>query len=502
MKSLLYTSIFSLICYTLVSPFAAQAAQTSPPSAKKPYPYSQKKQIQATPTPPKSIDTPESFRFSMKHRESNGIGYNQGYSSLDGFFLFSNFDQWFPFFDVRAHVFNNGKPAANLGFGMRYLPDTVHAVFGINGFVDLRSTTHSSFEQMGCGIEILGSKWELRGNGYFPLFHRNHLYSEKFHKFHEHNAIFQAGHELAFKGLDISLGRLLLRTKHCDLSSTLGGYMFFADYSTRAAGGLFKLKSHLTKYFSLEAQGSYDNLFKGIAQIQAALTIPFGKRVKSNNKRLSQRQEIELTRRIAEEVDRFEIIVTKKHVVDFIGEDPRTKQPLTIVFVDNTTSSGDGTAEHPYNTLSAAQNNSAPWDMIYVYGGDGTPRNMDLGISLQAGQWLQGSATSFTLHTDFGLCDVPKQTSIRPSIRNPSGNTITLTGNNIVTGFDIRSTTGSNIIGLGVQNISIMDNHLLASPSFDILLEGSSGSVLITNNISISDQGLHFHTGQNSTLLL
>ncbi len=82
------------------------------------------------------LANPASFRLSLKHREANGIGYDNGYSSLDGFFAFTSINNWHPFFDLRLHVFNDDHKAANAGFGVRYQPDTLHTVFGINGFFD------------------------------------------------------------------------------------------------------------------------------------------------------------------------------------------------------------------------------------------------------------------------------------------------------------------------------------------------------------------------------
>ena len=63
-----------------------------------------------------SLQNPSSFRISAAQREGRGIGYNEGYSSIDGFFTFSNIRNFHPFFDARAHIFNNGKLAANAGF--------------------------------------------------------------------------------------------------------------------------------------------------------------------------------------------------------------------------------------------------------------------------------------------------------------------------------------------------------------------------------------------------
>ncbi len=503
---------FGLACYTLAlssSAFSEENASGSyyysPAPSKNAYPYGPKKES-PSPTPPthKDIKTPPSFRFAFKHREANGIGYDQGYSSLDGFFLFSSMGNWYPFFDVRAHLFNEGRPAANLGFGLRYLPDSIHAVFGINGFFDFKSTSHSTFEQAGAGIEILGTKWEMRANGYLPIFSKNNLYNLDFYQFHNHYAIFRASHEIAFKGFDLSITRSLVQKRKWDLSSTLDGYMFFADYDSKAVGGLFKFKSTLFKFFSLETQASYDSYFKTILQIQAAVAVPFGKRIAVNKKNLPNKQKLALARRLSEEVDRFEMIVSTKHPINSIARDPRTGNDLHIVFVNNQTydqGKGHGTAESPYTSLVEAEKHSAPWDMIYVYPGNGSAFQMDHGITLQDGQWLQSSTFPFPVNTAFGPSVVTSQTNVRPNIGNIAGASVTLADNTIVDGFTMRSTT-VNVLGTDVVNTQISNNYFKNSTSFDIILTNTSNNITLINNTSFSDSGLFLYSIYNTHLVI
>ena len=508
---------FSLICTSLsFSPeLFSEGTGTPPPPKQAPNPYFNKPKSQALKDHTSSTTTinlhkanikepsknPQSFRFSARHREANGIGYNQGYTSLDGFFIFESITNWYPFFDVRAHLFNNGKPAANLGFGLRYLPDTIAAVFGVNSFLDFKATTHSSFEQAGVGLEILGTKWEMRANGYIPIFCRNNLYQMGFYQLHNHSAIFQARRELAFKGFDLSLDRILTKKQHWDLSATLGGYRFFADYGMNATGGLIRFKSNISPYFSLETQGSYDNLFKGIMQIEAAFNIPLGKRIQAKTKRRPSSKDLALAGRLAEKVDRFEMIVSDRYNQNYAGKDPRTGKQLHIIFVDNLKSGGNGTSEHPYGSLSSAEENSSPGDMIYVYGGDGSPRQMNEGIVLQTNQWLQAGSSPFTLETPFGLCQVPIQSTRRPSISHSSGETVVLASGNIITGFDIRS-SHSNILGIDVHDLIVQDNNFLGTAINDIWLLNASGDLIITNNLSLGNNGFHLHTKNNVIVAL
>ena len=78
-------------------------------------------------------------RISIRHIESKGIGYNQGYTTLEGFFvpIPSLNTGWVPFLDLRGHLFNDGKPAANGGLGLRYVDSRV---WGGNIYYDYRKT--------------------------------------------------------------------------------------------------------------------------------------------------------------------------------------------------------------------------------------------------------------------------------------------------------------------------------------------------------------------------
>ena len=74
---------------------------------------------------------PKSMRITARHIEGRGVGYTQGYSTLEMFLAPpASVDKSFlPFLDLRGHIFNKGKPAANAGFGLRFIGNHI---FGIN----------------------------------------------------------------------------------------------------------------------------------------------------------------------------------------------------------------------------------------------------------------------------------------------------------------------------------------------------------------------------------
>ena len=117
-------------------------------------------------TTPTSFCTQGSTLF-LRHTAGEGLGYKKGYTTLDLFVAPSvGCAEWSPFVDLRGHVFNNGKWAANAGIGVRYL-DSV--AWGANVYYDFRDTDHSHYNQLGAGLEAIGSFWSVHVNGYWPF---------------------------------------------------------------------------------------------------------------------------------------------------------------------------------------------------------------------------------------------------------------------------------------------------------------------------------------------
>ncbi len=402
-------------------------------------------------------DALKKHRIDIRHREANGIGYSQGYTSLDGFFSMSS-GNVYPFLDLRGHVFNNGKLAANAGIGVRYLAEDLNVVFGANAYYDYRQKKHAHYNQIGAGFEALWRKWDLRLNGYFPVGRVKHRIHEGFWGFKEHAAYFSKEYEFAMMGGDLELGRELYQHKYFDLHAMLAGYYFNGDYGKESIGGLFRATSRIANYLTLEGQISYDSLFHFIAQGEVTLTFPFGGYPKTKPKSRS------LANRLVESVPRFEIIITKKHDKKAIARDPSTGDPLYFVFVDNVNGGSNGSYEHPYATLLDAQNHSSPGDAIYVFAGDGTTTGMDQGITLQNSQKLLGSGTPYTVASSFGSQSIPAQTAQMPSITN------------VGAGSAIRIASGNTINGL------IVDNLNSSFPAISNFLS-SVGTTIITNNV-------------------
>ena len=418
--------------------------------------------------------------LSAQHRESKGIGYNVGYSTLEAF-LGQPFDEKsLAFLDLRGHLFNDGRWAANAGIGLRKALDFHPCVIGINAYYDYREAEHHHFNQVGGGVELLGSRWDLRLNGYVPLGERSHKFKDGFSKFKDHRAIFSKRYEFTFYGGDAELGWEFAKGDSWDLHATLGGYYFYGKFDKHTAGGLLKLTSRLTPYLTLEAQGSYDHLFRWIGQGAVALNLPFGGRAVSKEATHCE-SPLSIGERLVEPVSRFEIIVKDNHRKTAIATDPVTGEPLFFIFVDNELGSSDGSFAHPYATLLEAQTNSSAGDVIYVFAGDGTTTGMAAGIVLKNNQQFLGSGVVHTLRTSFGLRDIPAQTALLPSITRTGGATVTLADDNIVRGFNIAGDS-DGISGTTILSGTFADNNITATGNSILLTTTGTGTFVVNNN--------------------
>jgi hypothetical protein len=157
-----------------------------------------------------SNDSPEwclspyhEMHASIRHNEANGIGYREGYTTLEAFGIYDGWGSGFmPFVDLRGHVFNNGKLAGNVGIGERTLFTSINHTFGSYLYYDVRRVGHHlTVNQLSPGIELVGERMEYRINGYFPLGkQKGKQYGFEFDKFTGNSIILKSKQNQAMTG--------------------------------------------------------------------------------------------------------------------------------------------------------------------------------------------------------------------------------------------------------------------------------------------------------------
>lgn len=448
----------------------------------------------------------EHNRTSIRHIEGGGIGYNHGYTTLEGFFA-PNPEQMdlIPFLDVRGHIFDNGEWAANTGLGLRRVVD--NRIYGLNIYYDYRETKRSNFNQIGLGAESLGTCWDFRLNGYLPVGRKvDSPFGSDFGGFSGHYLLLRQKCHFAMKGVDAEAGYHLGHFRYFDLYAAAGPYYYTGKKGRDAWGGKGRLAAIFKRLLTLELSDSYDRLFHNNFQGQVTLTLPFG-----NRSRIQHDDECycsisdALLCRMIQPVGREEIIVIGSQKQNSVAIDPLTGEPFFFVFVDNTSSS-NGTYESPYPTLALAQANSGPYDIIYVFPGDGTTTGMDAGISLQAYQKFWGSGVSHLLQTTQGLVSIPALSSSLPTITNTNidtdGNAITLATHNAISGFIITSALNDAIYGSDPQSLDVSYCTIENNTTYAIEASFSgAASVSLTNNTLVDNvNGIFLSLNGTSTV--
>ncbi len=413
---------------------------------------------------------PKHFRVATRYTTPQGIGYNHGYTTLEGFFSLPRSQQEFlPFLDLRGHIFDNGKFAANAGTGLRYLADS--RLWGIYTFYDYRDTSSQHYNQASAGLETLGKIWDFRINGYLPWGKKEVIHHAEFYSFQNHSMILNRKSQFAMKGANAEAGFHWDRFKQAPLYFTAGPYYLTGSEKT-TWGGSFRASTKLFEYVTLEANTAYDHFFKWTGQGQIGLNFSFGgkARVKPRANHSCAKETILATRAV-QKVDRNEIIpvgIGRHNLSTAI--DPATNAPYYFVFVDNTSSSL-GTYESPYPNLQQAQAAASVGDTIYVFPGNGNPYDTSygeaIGMMLQDSQLLLGASTAHSFSTTRGSISIPPQASSLPVITNSqlasSFAIVTLANNNTVSGFQWNNTSSGSdvcycISGSNISNLTATQN--------------------------------------------
>ena len=451
------------------------------------------------------ISNAQPYQITARHIESKGIGYSQGYTTLDGFFA-HQFDDFIPFIDLRGHVFNNGKLAANAGLGIRYIIDPDAYMIGGNVYYDYRNTKHYHYNQIGAGLEAFFRRWEIRANGYLPVGTKRKAFEHdlnwiSFKAFSGNNILINENYtdkiESAMRGFNLEGGVHCLKTL-CDYDLFVGAgpYYFNANEGKTSWGGKVRVRAEVTKYVYLELSDSYDKIFHNRFQGTVSLSYPFGSANCSSKKQKSKNRSIPkniLCARAVQPPERQEIVVVSKnkktYTVDPIAIDPSTGEPFFVIFVNNTNtnSSPNGTFENPFANLSTldgtpnAQDASSAGNILYVFSGDGLTTHMTNGITLKASQRFLGSGISNQFTTTKGVLVVPAQTSSSPSISGSAINVVTLANGTEVSGFNILTLGGGSALN-GIFGGSALSGPTTITRNF---IQGS-GNSMATNNHGIA----------------
>jgi hypothetical protein len=334
-------------------------------------------------------------RIEVRHREAGGVGYNTGYTSLD-YFLMTEGENMEFLLDLRGHVFNTGQGAGNAGVGLRWPIREKKQMIGANAFYDIRQAHDLLCNQVGAGIEWLTRKIDFRANGYLPVGKKQHFEEKSFSGFAGTSVKIRRHLKATLPSVEGEIGTPLPRPFYF----AVGSYYLFKREGHgidvgNALGAKVRAEVDLGKYVTLGVAATYDHIFKTRVQGIVSINIPFEKKKVCYDKKKKKKIDCEPTytrnlRRVP--IMRNEIIPIQTHRKSSETLTDAKNTPVNFVFVNNTVAvSGDGSFEKPFASLKEAEKHSAVGDVIYVFAGDETPKNMDEGIVLKKDQILASS---------------------------------------------------------------------------------------------------------------
>ncbi|HEY1598998.1 MAG TPA: right-handed parallel beta-helix repeat-containing protein [Pirellulales bacterium] len=416
-----------------------------------------------------------------------GLGFQGQYLSAGGLLPITTDmldGTWFV--DARAHVTADyGQFFSNLGIGRRAYFDPLNAIVGLSGWYDYDGDAYQNYgyryNQLGVTGEIFNPVCDVRVNGYFPVGATSHVLNE----FTQNYLLYQNGIDTALHGGDAKFSLRPAFLGPLNGYIDIGGYVYKSPVVSTFGGISTGFGVQPVPGVAINMEVNHDDLFGTTGFIRVA----FGLRGSPGNSRTGNRL-LEPTRR-------------NDHIVRFnqqpeIATNPTTNAYYHVIHVDNNApAGGNGTAEHPFNSLITAQNASAVHDIIYVHSGDGTARNYNEGIVLKDDQTLLGSGNSYVMQTtEVGGFLLKALDQEGPVITNAAGGAVTLANDDRVGGMTI---TGAQfgIVGNSVNNFSMESNRIINSGVDGVLLTNFTGLAHIRNN-TITDNredGIHIFGG-------
>lgn len=281
--------------------------------------------------PPKGIICPhgkKQHRATVRHIESGGIGYHEGYTTLE-LFLASDPSHWrvTPFLDLRGHVFDNGKWAANAGIGIRGLWG--NRAYGINTYYDYRKTGQLNANQIGLGLETLGELVDFRISGYLPVGTKtSNPYDSTLGAFSGNYLLLSQKYKSAMKGCNAEFGFHFYTSESFHFYAAAGPYYYIGEVAKASWGGKARVSGSYKNIVTLEISDSYDRTFHNKCQGQIALTLPFGPKSKVKESGRTCALANTLNNRMLQPVDRQEIIVIDTVKKKKSCDQPRYGTPL------------------------------------------------------------------------------------------------------------------------------------------------------------------------------
>ena len=426
-----------------------------------------------------------------------GLGYNGSYLTIGGKTrLAEDFldGRWLGEARLHHSIEDDGGFFANIGvervFSVKSAGAEVTTGFWYDFDGDQQGNFGNDFSQVGANAAIKTRRWDLIGNGYFPVGVRNRTSAATADGtfFQGNNIVLTPGIDSALTGFDVTLRMRPKSLAFMNGSFDIAGYGYSSDLVNSFGGGRVRLTGQSQRGLIVSAEVNHDDRFETTGVL--SLGYVFGAVGGRNSEYAGIGRDLEET-------------VRNDHIVRFnqdvvLAIDPETGAAFNVVHVsDDAGDGGDGTFENPFDTLSDVEANSQAGDLIFV-GAGGT---LDGGIALQDRQRLLGEGSQQLLsiqdNRTFVLSEATGGNAVLTN--TTGGNVVDLADDNIVRGIFIDGTVAANgIAGTGSNNGTLQDNTITGAGQNGIALSSISGDWNITNN-TITNNAIDGLRVQNTT---
>jgi hypothetical protein len=485
-------------------------------------------------------ETPTGTAVDLTIPARVGVNYNSSGGGYDGFTTFGGFvpllqvpGQSLTFLEGHLLLGNNSYLGSNILVGYRAYDSSSERVWG--GYIgyDIRNTGQATFHQLGLGLESLGDTWDIRLNGYLPIGETRQLIDSQISAdvtrvtnvaFQGHLLFLDTQRELqelrrlqaAMSGFDLETGVKVAHLDHGgDIKAYGGVYYLTAEGSADTWGGRLRLSVQPTDSFTLGIGVQHDDLFGTNVLFNVGLTFP-GSRPREAGTPVESVQA-----RLGEAVERTNsIVVDDQTETKFLQENetivatnPETGQPWNFQHITLGGTSGKGTIEQPWATVSEGlgATRSDGNDIVYVQAG--TNPGIPTGFFVPDGVQLLSTGPVQTIQAgNLGSVVLPLSGSGQfPSVSNfiPLGNnTVTMGNNTTLSGFSIDAPDlGSGpafhypavIVG-NKSNIKIRNNQIAAADGFALELSNVTGKAIIENNL-LSSVDFENESGETDVII-
>lgn len=405
------------------------------------------------------------------------MGAQKGLAPLE-IMPYTFYDTNLLFLDVRWFRSDLGHYGANLGGGYRKYVNALDRIFGANFYFDYDKTTGVQFQQWGFGIETYGELWDARANAYFPYGQRAKFLGSSVdqgsERFESHNLLYDITNKFAtsLMGADAELGLPIpggFGQRH-DVRVYAGGYHYNSDATGTFAGWSGRIQGSPIPSLLLQLQVTNDHVFD--TNVVFAAQFSFGGYRQPDGERPTQFSR--MTTPVQRQYN-VSTATTSVGVKGLTAINPANNLPYFFNHVASyAPAGGDGTFEHPFQTINQATSaldpitglpEIQPGGIVYVHGDsvfNGTIEPNDNIVQLEAGQpnlpirYLGDGQNIVHTITVNGLGQIPLPSGTtganRPLFLNGTGNGVTLANYSEFSGFQVgdQNTPGSGPTGDGV----------------------------------------------------